>query len=331
MFPHFGSLLGHAPSARYMLVRSGTSRLIVLDGNEIRSGAAGRREILKIMRGADDHGGLGGPTLQDNKVALVWPETKPAEFRFRFLQVIPTTGDILPMECSNSASAAAMLAQLGGHHRGHASKWQAINLSSNQKIELAPEPNHGIATAWRVKFLASLRTRRALAGLTKNHFVRVDDRRIVFRPVLLGNLFLFSNIDPDQCDAQTISAIERNGMRVARKAGFDPRRGYAPKVIPYRVLNDGDRPEIRTASFYHGERHRSFPGSAGMALAAFLELESGSELGREWRVHHPSGSFDVRLGFDGGARNRRLAWTEFTTPTQRLGWGSAAMPWRRGE
>ena len=97
MFSDFGSVLNRAPSARYMLVRSGTSRLVVLDGRDIRSGVAGRREILRIMRGADEHGGFGGTTMQENKVALVWPGSDAASFRFRFLQVIPESNAVLAM------------------------------------------------------------------------------------------------------------------------------------------------------------------------------------------------------------------------------------------
>ncbi|QLH38585.1 MAG: FAD-dependent monooxygenase [Defluviicoccus sp.] len=50
MIPHFSQLLEHAPAVTFMLVRSGTSRLVVLDGRQIRSGVQGHKEVL-------DHGG----------------------------------------------------------------------------------------------------------------------------------------------------------------------------------------------------------------------------------------------------------------------------------
>jgi hypothetical protein len=330
VIPHFSRLLSHVPSATYMLVRSGTSRLIIIDGRHLRPGASGREEVRRIMLGADGHRGLGGPTLQDNKVALVWAEPEPAHFRFRFLQVIPSSGAVLPMECSNSASAAAMLAQLGGHHRGRESRWCAVNLSTGQRIELRPNRDHDLADAWAVRFVTSPRARRALAGLTGDHRVRSRGRTICFRPVLVGNLFLFADVDPADVDAAAIDAIARVGMQVARRAGFRPGRGYHPKVVPYRVVSTGARPAVRTASYYHGERHRSFPGSAAMALCAFLAGTHGDDapaLG-QWRVRHPSGVMEVELGFDTDHRRPRLAWTEFTTPVSLLAWGAAALPWR---
>jgi hypothetical protein len=72
--PHFGDVLAGKNSIRCMLVRSGTSRLLVLDGTEIRPGKAGHDQVRRIMLGADGHGGYGGQTSQQNKVTLVWPE-----------------------------------------------------------------------------------------------------------------------------------------------------------------------------------------------------------------------------------------------------------------
>jgi len=331
MLPHFSTLMENVPAATFMLVRSGTSRLVVLDGSQIRPGGQGHKEILSIMLGRDRHGGLGGPTLQDNKVVLVWPEEELAKFRFRFLQVVPSTRAVLPMECSNSSSASAMLAQLGGHHRGAESQWQAVNLSTGQRIELRPNRDREIASAWAVRFLAVPGTRKALKGLTGDHRVKIRGETITFRPVLVGNLFLFASVDPERVDADMVAAIAHAGMQVARKAGFNPKLGYAPKVIPYTILSFGSQPKIRTASYYHGERHRSFPGSAAMAICAFL-ASTQTDVSRaptRWRLHHPSGVIEVDLGFDTSGRVPILLWTEFVTPVALLSWGAVAMPWRR--
>ncbi len=331
MIPHFNQLLEKAASATYMLVRSGTSRIVILDGHHVRTGAGAYADVLRIMLGSDGHGGLGGATLQENKVALVWPEERPAEFRFRFLQVIPSTRAVLPMECSNSSSAAAMLAQLGGHHRGLDAMCRAVNLSTRQRIELRPNREHVIADAWAVRFLASNRTRKSLMGRTEKHHVRLGDRRIVYHPVLLGNLFLFAEMDPAHCNPVAADAIARAGMRVARAAGFRAAPGYHPKVIPHRVTALGSLPEVHAASYYLGELHRSFPGSAAMALCAFLAGRRGLDAPAldHWRVRHPSGVIDVRLGFDTARRLPHLTWAEFVTPVSLLAWGVAAMPWRR--
>jgi hypothetical protein len=331
MIPHFNQLLDRFPAATYMLVHSGTSRLLILDGHHIRPGAGGRREILNIMLGVDGKGGLGGPTLQDNKVALVWPEEEPAQFRFRFLQVIPSTREVLPMECSNSASAAATLAQFSGHHRGRESLWKAVNLSTRQKIELRPNRHDELADAWAVRFLASPRTGKALAGLGGPHRVRIGNQDVIFHPVWLGNLFLFTELHPALCDAGKSNDIARAGLRVARAAGLPLRRGYHPKVIPFAVSSFSEPLAVSAASFYHGELHRSLPGSAAMALCAFLANRAGNQAAemRDWRVNHPSGYIDVKLGFNHKGSKARLAWTEFVTPVSLLSWGVVAMPWRR--
>lgn len=329
MLRHFGSMLSRSPAAHYMIVNSGTSRVVVMDGSEIRRGQAGRKELLRLMIGTDGSGGLGGASLQENKIAVVWPDKKAAVFSFKFYQVLPETGRLLPMECSNSASSCAMFAQLGGYHRGKSDMWRAINSSTGQRMELRPDPGHAIPEAWRVRFLASPRSRLALKGMTEEKSVTVGRRTVRFHPVLLGNLFLFVDLDPDLIRPEIADAVAEHGMKVAYAAGFD-RPDYHPKVIPYRVAALGASGTVRAASHYCGEIHRSFPGSAAMALTSYLEgrrLERTDPKQRTWRVHHPSGELQVNLAFSGVSR-RILAWAEFTTPVRLLAWGSAYMPWR---
>ena len=325
--PHFNDVLARANSIRCMLVRSGTSRLLLLDGDEVRSGKAGYDQIRRIILGVDGHGGFGGQTSQENKVALVWPEDETGEFRYRFLQVIAHSGAVLPMECSNSASASAMLAQLSEPGGRLKSEWRATNLSTGQKIELRPEPKKGVARAWRVRFLATPASRQALRGPCGTSHVRLFGQKVEMTLVLLGNLFLFTRIDPARLDSDSAEAIAREGMRAARTAGFFPPKGYHPKVIPYRILSEGAARTIETASYYHGERHRSMPGSAAMALSGFLEIhgEHPPTDNPQWNIRHPSGTFDVRLGLAARQGAMELKWAEFTTPVQLLGWGVAAL------
>ena len=331
MFPHFGSLLSHAPSARYMIVKSGTSRVVVLDGSEIWPGAAGRREMLGLMKGTDGNGGLAGTSFQENKIAVVWTEKDAPAFRFRFFQMLPETGQLLPMECSNSASSSAMFAQLGGHHRGRVDVWKAINLSTKQRVELRAEGgSQGIPEAWRVRFLASPKSRVALRGLTDPKSINIGRRTVWFHPVLLGNLFLFVDLDPDLCHEEISEAVAQRGMKTVSTAGFDRGPNYHPKVIPYRIAESGESITVRTASYYCGELHRSFPGSAAMALASYLERNRSDRTTaaqRTWQVVHPSGEMQVSLGFNGASPDG-LRWAEFTTPVRLLAWGSAYMPWR---
>jgi hypothetical protein len=325
--PHFNDVLAHKNSIRCMLVRSGTSRLLLLDGAEIRSGEAGYEQVRRIMLGVDGHGGYGGQTSQENKVALVWPADETGEFRYRFLQVIAHSGVVLPMECSNSASASAMLVQLSEPPEKLNSAWRATNLSTGQKVELRPYPKKGVAKAWGVRFLATASSRKALCGLCGPSHVRLFGQEVEMTPVLLGNLFLFTRIDPARLDSESAETIARKGMRVARTAGFSPPEGYHPKVLPYRIVSEGTTRAIETVSYYHGERHRSMPGSAAMALASFLEMhgEHPPTDQPQWSIRHPSGTFDVRLNFEGRRGARELAWAEFTTPVQLLGWGVAAL------
>jgi hypothetical protein len=245
--------------------------------------------------------------------------------------VIAATGAVLSMECSNSASASAMLTQMGTDPDRPRSQWKATNLSTGQKIELRPEPDSGVANAWRVRFLATRASREALAGLGGTHEIQVLGQRVEMTPVALGNLFLFTRIHPAGLDGTVAEEIARVGMHAARAAGFSAPEGYHPKVIPYRVTADGSQRVVEAASYYHGELHHSMPGSAAMALAAFLEMHNPQlRRGRpHWSVRHTSGAFDVRLGIEADRGGLELAWTEFTTPVRLLGWGVAALPRRK--
>lgn len=300
--------------------------MLLLDGSEIRSGTAGHDQIRRIMLGADGHGGFGGMTSQDNKVALVWPANGDGSFRFKFLQVVAESGAVLPMECSNAASASALMAQLSGQDNSR-SIWKATNLSTGQNMELRPGSRGKIAKSWSIRFLADLNSHKALQGLGRGCSVQLNGKKVEITPVLLGNLFLFTDIAPDSLNKKTAALIAGEGMKAATKGGWIPPKDYHPKVIPYRVTSDGLRREVETASYYHGELHRSMPGSAAMALASFLEVRMGeTDASRpQWIVRHTSGSFEVRLGIDTSTKTRRVSWSEFTTPVRLLGWGVASL------
>jgi 2-methylaconitate cis-trans-isomerase PrpF len=324
--PYFNNQLAHANSIRCMLVRSGTSRLLLLDGSEIRAGKAGHDQIRRIILGSDGHGGFGGMTSQDNKVALVWPADSDGSFRFKFLQVVAESGAVLPMECSNAASASALMAQLSGQDDARP-VWKATNLSTGQKMELRPGSRERIAKTWNVRFLAEENSHKALQGLGSNASVRLNGKTVQITPVLLGNLFLFTEIAPDLLDKKLAAQIAREGMNAASKAGWVAPQDYHPKVIPFRLNANGERREVETASYYHGELHRSMPGSAAMALASFLEMRGGVSGGKriEWNIRHTSGSFDVKLGIDTSEGTKKISWSEFSTPVRLLGWGVASL------
>ncbi|MFM1868924.1 MAG: hypothetical protein RL591_2332 [Planctomycetota bacterium] len=324
--PHFSDVLAHENSVRCMLVRSGTSRVLLLDGTEIKSGKVGLEQIRRVMLGADNCGGYGGRTSQDNKVAIVWPVNEEGVFRYKFLQVVAQSGAILPMECSNSASASAMMAQFSTHPDNRHNLLRATNLSTAQKVELRPSSREGVASAWHIRFLADKASREALSGLGSSFRVSSRGRSIQINPVFLGNLFLFSEIHPSEVDREMAEIIAKEGLAAACNAGWTAPEDYEPKVIPFHTPDVRER-AVETASFYHGELHRSMPGSAAMALASFLEVRGSQPKSKtpRWTVHHSSGAFEVRLGLSQSAGEREIAWTEFTTPVRLLGWGVAAL------
>lgn len=309
-----------------MIVRSGTSRVLLLDGTEIRNGKAGHEQVRRIMLGADNYGGYGGRTSQDNKVAIVWPVNEEGVFQYKFFQVVAQSGAILPMECSNSASASAMMAQLSIHPGHHHKVLRATNLSTGQRVELRPNSPEGVASAWHIRFLADTVSRQALSGLGNSFRVSSRGKTIQINPVFRGNLFLFSEISPNELDRESAEVIAKEGLSAACGAGWTPPEDYAPKVIPFHIPDLSKR-TVETASFYHGELHRSMPGSAAMALASFLEMRGLQPKTKtpRWVVRHSSGAFEVRLGFLQSAGEKEIAWAEFTTPVRLLGWGVAAL------
>ncbi len=317
-------------AAHCAIIRAGTSTVVVLDGRTIRSGEAGKNEVLRIMLGQDFQGGLGGKTSQDNKVALAWPADEKGKFRFRFFQIVAHSRKVLPMECSNAAAASALLPQLVRGVSANHPMIQTRNLSTGQPMELRPEIIDDIPRSCGIRFLIRPRERAALKGLCNTFTIKTAKQKLCCTPVLRGNLFLFTEMAPKEMTKTTFEAIEKAGMRKARKAGFKPLAGYHPKVIPFQLLSRGKHSEVESASYYHGERHRSMPGSAAMALTSFLETKFRTDsptLCDRWTVHHTSGEFEVRLGFNN--QETQMEWAEFTTPVQLICWGAAALPWRR--
>ena len=317
-------------AAHCAVIRAGTSTVVVLDGRTIRSGEAGKNEVLRIMLGQDFQGGLGGKTSQDNKVALAWPADEKGKFRFRFFQIVAHSRKVLPMECSNAAAASALLPQLVRGVAANHPMIQTRNLSTGQPMELRPKIINDIPRSCGIRFLIKPQERVALQGLCKTFTVKTATQKLRCTPVLRGNLFLFTEMEPKKMTQKTFEAIEKAGMRHARKAGFKPQSGYHPKVVPFQLLSRGKHSEVKSASYYHGELHRSMPGSAAMALTSFLETKFRNEspvFCNRWTVYHTSGDFEVRFGFSN--KQAELEWAEFTTPVHLLSWGAAALPWRR--
>lgn len=305
MQPHVLKSLRHAREIPCMLICSGTSRLVVINGEHLPQDPG--PTLLELMLGKPY--GLGGTSSQSNKVAVVQADHAREAFTFHFYQIIHQTGQMKDdMECSNAAAASGLFARLSGVARPRAERHQlrTTNLATGQHVQLTiPAESDMWLHPWGVRFELTPEVRERFRECGEPH--RVAD--LTCHLVPRGNLFVFCQIPPEQMTEPFSQEIARQASPLAISLGR-AREGVLPKIIPYEVR--GPR-RVAAASFFEGERHASLPGSAAMALGLFLRLQ-GAVAGSPVTVEHPSGSIEVSVGDD---------FTEFSTPVKLLLHGAA--------
>ncbi len=284
-----------------MIICSGTSRLVVIDG--IHLPEKPDEVLLELMLGQPY--GLGGTTSQSNKVAVVQADRGRGAFTFHFYQIIYQNQRMMDdMECSNAAAASGLFARLSEVAKPRAERHtlSTLNKATGQRVMLTIPAESEIWThPWGVRF----ETSADLRVFGDPH--PLDETMCHIVPH--GNVFVFLQYPPEQMTPIYAEELARRAVPLAIELGR-AKEGFIPKMIPYQVL--GER-HVAAASFFHGERHASLPGSAAMALALFLTQQGVLE-GNPITVDHPSGSIEVNVGSD---------YTEFFTPVKLLLHGAA--------
>ena len=308
-----------------MIICSGTSRLVVVQEEAL---PADREAALADILLGVPHG-LGGHTSQTCKIATVSPDSGD-HFKFHFYQMVRSTRAVLPtMECSNAASATALFALLNSLCEPGDRRMETKNTATGQRINLFLPPKHGEHEHpwegdWTVRFLFDPGIRERFKTARETKTAHLSDRSISYRQVLHGNLFIFCDVDPKEMTPAMSEAIA-----TCVRAEW-PR--HIPKIIPFRAIpqrESGTCVHLEAASFFHGERHGSLPGSAAMALGLFMGLCEPHCLSEESEQHvfdieHQGGASRVRLRLENG----EPVYTEFDTPVRLLMRGYASLPCR---
>jgi hypothetical protein len=327
MQPNITVSLQRAKEIPCMIICSGTSRLVVIEGEYLPEPGPQRDDVLLGLMLGKPHG-LGGQGSQSNKVSVVTSDPKGDSFHFHFYQIIEQTGQMMDkMECSNAAAAAGLFARLSRVARPleGESIIHTTNTATGQKITLSiPAQEEMWKHPWGVRFNLDPAITEEVRGYGDPHEMTIDGRVIRYHIVPRGNVFVFCQIAPDLMTPELSVEIANQASEVAVELGR-AKRPFLPKIIPYQLL-DGRR--VRAASYFEGERHASMPGSASMALALFLSLVRGPELegqnldAPEFDVLFTDGSMRVRVGMAHGV----ATYTEFDTPVRLLLHGAAPVP-----
>ena len=123
------------------LIRSGTSRVMVVSANQFPLDARRLASLRHRIGGSIPGGGLAGSHYQQNKLAVVAPTRADTTFRFRFFQFNQGRGELAgDLECANSAAAAALfglLARIVKFDPG--GRIQGVNEGTGQCIMFEPD------------------------------------------------------------------------------------------------------------------------------------------------------------------------------------------------
>ena len=317
------------PHLSCAIIKSGTSRFVVLREEELPVGRTRGKIILDLLANAISTEGVGGQHYQSNKVAVMGPGRGEASFVFHFYQVVPESRRLLSkMECSNAASSSGLAAMLLGVARaGSNHTMKSVNMATDQAVELVPPEGDCWAGDWGVRFtnlhyLWSHLTRSAQPFRFKHRGVIVNGEIVSH-----GNVFVMTNLPMGSIRPDLVKALTRRGEDFARKLGHPD---TLPKVLVYDVKEKSGL-ELRcdATCFSEGQQHHSLPGSGAMALGAFLTArgylplpEKSRNAKTVFRFTHPSGKLTARVHLSRGSAHWEIHATSFDTPVRLLMYGS---------
>ena len=318
----------HAPNSAGMLrtaiVTSGTSRILVLRDEQLRHARDRSRFILKLFAREIAAAGLSGSHYQQNKVAVLEPAHGQQSFAFHFYQVDPQSKRLYStMECSNAASAAAATAMITGLAPADDGCFHSQNLATRQHVELTPPAGKWWNGNWGVRFTKlhhvwEEMTRRSEAFSFEHRGMTVNGTLVRH-----GNVFVITALPPSAAEPELVERLARLGNEFAARRGLP---ANPAKMLFYTVDGFSNGEMVCTASCYsEGQRHHSLPGSAAMAMGAFMTANGflvlaspRNDTSHAFRFKHPSGSMGVHVQLTGHPVRREVRATSFETPVRVL-------------
>lgn len=306
------------------IIKSGTSRFVVLRDDELPKSGSRHKLILDLLANAISTDGVGGRHYQSNKVAVIGKGRGEASFTFHFYQVMPESRRLFSkMECSNAATVSALLAMLlGVVRKDRRGVLRSVNLATNQFVELTPSETCWDGD-WGVRF-------------TNLHHIWFDMTRAVqpFRFTMggvkisgaifrHGNVFVMTRLPVEQATPEIVAALGKRGEDFAKRTGHSE---TLPKVLIYDPEGqDGRVMDCHATCFSEGQQHHSLPGSGAMALGAFLTAQGHLPLPEKsrttstvFRFTHPSGTLKARVHLFRSPSHWQIDSTSFETPVRLL-------------
>lgn len=330
------SLAGLSPQTgseliSYAVVRSGTSRIVVLRGDELPENSGTReRKILHLLTHELAEAGAERDHYQSNKAVVLGPRDSTNAFSFHFYQGVPHSRRLFTrMECSNAASASAVAAGLFGIvDPTQGSCIRSINLATHQHVE-AVAPADWQTGDWGVRFT---HLHHLWSNFTEHRTVfRIEHGGMTVTGDIVrhGNVFVMANVPPQQVDEELVRKLADLGDDFAVRCGHP---GAPSKVLVYRIRGlDGQAMECEAACYSEGQQHHSFPGSAAMAMSAFfsvsglMDLPEARDAETHLRLFHPTGTMTAHSQLR-RSQHWEVVSTCFETPVRLLGRGTVELP-----
>ena len=316
---------------RTSLVRSGTSRFIVVDRRDIPAGMADRHVAAGLF-GETVADGLGGDHYQLNKLAI-WTPTGPNEVGFTFFSLAPGTRSIAQgAECGHAAVAVARVAAETIRTDG---RLVVRNADTGQRMAVGLDPEGGIADGDRTGTVVYDPPLPPVDAFRAGPPAGREEEDVSWEIVHAGNVFALVPGSRTCDDADLRRLIQAETLDWARRTGVSNASPEFVRTIAYDIRWTAETAARIDATCHNGDqRHSSLPISGNVALCnhvAHLRIDDlaatsstdggdlvfsfetrsqggvedvGVELARRpegWMIHSTSSTTNVRLLFQGTA------------------------------
>ena len=259
------------PTTPSVIVRSGTSRFVVVLRNAALEAAGLERTLLNLMIGETPADGLAGDHYQMNKV-VVMPCSSDAHYLpFQFYQVDRAQQILIPeMECANAAAAAGAFCLYTGLREPDArGVIRLCNMGTARKVEVSPEtPSSFWSSDWRIRFLFD----DVVVPVVSSSFIHdYGGAKRDCHLISEGNFFVLVNTPPAEVDSGFLTALTERVQNEATAMGKSPMLTANAKIVTYsKEVRGANGYSLEARCFYRGQVHHSIPGSAAICLARVL-------------------------------------------------------------
>ena len=257
------------------VVRSGTSRIIVVDGRTLPSGMEPPEIADHLLGRGDLDDGLGGEHYQLNKVAI-WKSSSEGVAEFHFFNLDPTLKTItVGSECGHAAAEVGMVAAISEPKRFDPIAVPIQSLDTGQRFEFH---SHDSGRCWNGPCTLRLLAEASPPSIHAAVAAQAHREDIPFEVVHHGNSFA---LVPGISGLESAAIRRQIARTTAEMASRDRRTNNGPeyvRVMPYEIEWLSDTTATVTATCFNGEvRHKSLPISGAIALCDLLALKRASE------------------------------------------------------